>query len=61
VYDPPLDVRRVFWIDPATNFSCQQIGKAVGLDIVQEGGRRRILAPAGRGARAARVRKEQPP
>jgi hypothetical protein len=37
VYDPLLDAWRIFWIDPATNFSCQQIGKAVGPDIVQEG------------------------
>ena len=37
VYDPHLDAWRIFWIDPATNFSCQQIGKAVGSDIVQEG------------------------
>ncbi len=37
VYDPALDAWRIFWIDPATNFFCQQIGKAVGPDIVQEG------------------------
>ena len=37
VYDPALDAWRIFWIDPATNYSCQQIGKAVGPDIVQEG------------------------
>jgi hypothetical protein len=37
VYDPVLDAWRIFWIDPATNFFCQQIGKAVGPDIVQEG------------------------
>jgi hypothetical protein len=34
---PSLDAWRIFWIDPATNFFCQQIGKAVGPDIVQEG------------------------
>jgi hypothetical protein len=37
VYDPVLDAWRIFWIDPATNFSCQQIGNAVGSDIVREG------------------------
>lgn len=37
VYDPQLDAWRIFWIDPATSFFCQQIGKAVGPDIVQEG------------------------
>lgn len=37
VYDPHLDAWRIFWIDPATNVTCQQIGKAVGPDIVQEG------------------------
>ena len=37
VYDPIRDAWRIFWIDPATNFFCQQIGKAVGPDIVQEG------------------------
>jgi hypothetical protein len=37
VYDTVLDAWRIFWIDPATNFFCQQIGKAVGPDIVQEG------------------------
>ena len=37
VYDPQLDAWRIFWNDPATNFFCQQIGKAVGPDIVQEG------------------------
>jgi hypothetical protein len=37
VYDPVLDAWRIFWSDPATNFFCQQIGKAVGPDIVQEG------------------------
>jgi hypothetical protein len=37
VYDTGLDAWRIFWIDPATNFFCQQIGKAVGPDIVQEG------------------------
>jgi hypothetical protein len=37
VYDPVLGAWRIFWIDPATNFFCQQIGTAVGSDIVQEG------------------------
>jgi hypothetical protein len=36
VYDPVLDGWRIFWIDPATNFFCQQMGNAVGSDIVQE-------------------------
>ena len=34
---PVLDAWRIFWIDPATSFFCQQIGKAVDPDIVQEG------------------------
>ena len=37
VYDPQLDAWRILWVDPATSFFCQQIGKAVGPDIVQEG------------------------
>ena len=37
VYDPALDAWRIFWIDPATNYSSQQVGRAVGPDIVQEG------------------------
>ena len=37
VYDPVLDAWRIFWIDPATNVFRQQIGKAEGPDIVQEG------------------------
>ncbi len=36
-YDPVLDAWRIFWIDPATNVFRQQIGKAEGTDIVQEG------------------------
>jgi hypothetical protein len=28
VYDSRLDAWRIFWIDPATNVSRQQIGKA---------------------------------
>jgi hypothetical protein len=36
-YDPVLDAWRIFWIDPATNVFRQQIGKADGPDIVQEG------------------------
>ena len=34
---PVLDAWRIFWIDPATNVFRQQIGKADGPDIVQEG------------------------
>jgi hypothetical protein len=37
VYDPAIDAWRIFWIDPATNAFRQQIGRARGLDIVQEG------------------------
>jgi hypothetical protein len=36
-YDPGLDAWRIFWIDPATNVFRQQIGRARGVDIVQEG------------------------
>ena len=37
VYDPALDAWRIFWIDPATNYYAQQIGRPKGADIVQEG------------------------
>jgi hypothetical protein len=37
IYDPNLDAWRILWNDRATNFSTQQIGRAQGRDIVQEG------------------------
>ena len=37
VYDPGIDAWRIFWSDPATNFFWQQIGRARGRDIVQDG------------------------
>ncbi|MGE5157864.1 MAG: hypothetical protein ACM3OF_06920 [Gemmatimonas sp.] len=37
VYDPTLAAWRIYWIDPATNSFRQQIGRAAGQDIVQEG------------------------
>ncbi len=37
VYDPALDAWRIYWIDPATNYYRQQIGRKQGADIVQEG------------------------
>jgi hypothetical protein len=37
IYDPNLDAWRTLWNDPATNFFTQQIGRAHGRDIVQEG------------------------
>lgn len=37
VYDPTIKAWRIYWIDPATNSFRQQIGRAQGLDIVQEG------------------------
>jgi len=37
VYDPEIDAWRIWWIDPATNAFRQQIGRARGADIVQEG------------------------
>lgn len=37
VYDPELEAWHVLWSDPATQFYAQQIGRAVGNDIVQEG------------------------
>ena len=37
IYDPNLDAWRILWNDPATNFFAQQIGRAEGRDIVQEG------------------------
>ncbi|WP_035724566.1 hypothetical protein [Bradyrhizobium sp. ARR65] len=37
VYDPTIDAWRIYWIDPATNAFRQQIGRAQGPDIVQEG------------------------
>jgi hypothetical protein len=37
VYDPTIEAWRIFWIDPAPNVFRQQIGRAQGKDIVQEG------------------------
>jgi len=37
VYDPTIKAWRIYWIDPATNVFLQQIGRAHGPDIVQEG------------------------
>jgi len=37
IYDPNLDAWHILWNDPATNFFTQQIGRARGRDIVQEG------------------------
>jgi hypothetical protein len=37
IYDPALDGWRILWNDPATNFFTQQIARARGADIVQEG------------------------
>jgi hypothetical protein len=37
VYDPTIDAWRIYWIDPARNVFRQQIGRARGSDIVQEG------------------------
>lgn len=37
IYDPTIQAWRIYWIDPATNAFRQQIGRARGEDIVQEG------------------------
>ena len=37
VNDPTIDAWRIFWMDPARNVFRQQIGRAQGTDIVQEG------------------------
>lgn len=37
VHDPKIGAWRIYWIDPATNSFRQQIGRAHGEDIVQEG------------------------
>jgi hypothetical protein len=37
IYDPTLDAWRILWNDPATDYFTQQIGRARGSDIVQEG------------------------
>jgi hypothetical protein len=37
IYDPTIEAWRIFWIDPARNVFRQQIGRAHGEDIVQEG------------------------
>ena len=37
IYDPTLEAWRIYWIDPATNSFRQQIGRAKGAEIVQEG------------------------
>jgi hypothetical protein len=36
-YDPTIQAWRIYWINPATNVFYQQIGRARGEDIVQEG------------------------
>jgi hypothetical protein len=37
VYDPTIEAWRIYWIDPARNVFRQQIGRASGADIIQEG------------------------
>jgi hypothetical protein len=37
IYDPTIEAWRICWIDPARNVFRQQIGRARGEDIVQEG------------------------
>jgi len=37
IFDPNLDAWRILWNDPATNFFSQQIARARGNDIVQDG------------------------
>jgi hypothetical protein len=37
IYDPTIEAWRIYWADPATNSFRQQIGRAHGEDIVQEG------------------------
>jgi hypothetical protein len=37
IYDPGIDAWRISWIDPATNSFRQQLGRARGDDIIQEG------------------------
>ncbi len=37
IYDPNIDAWRILWSDPANNIFTQQIGRAQGRDIVQEG------------------------
>jgi hypothetical protein len=37
IYDPTIEAWRIYWIDPARNVFRQQIGRARGEDIVQEG------------------------
>jgi hypothetical protein len=37
IYDPALNAWRILWNDPATNFFSQQIARARGEDIIQEG------------------------
>jgi len=37
IYDPTIEAWRIYWIDPGRNVFRQQIGRARGEDIVQEG------------------------
>lgn len=37
IYDPNLGAWRILWNDPATDFFAQQIARARGEDVVQEG------------------------
>ena len=37
VYDPGLDAWHVFWLDPTKQFYARMVGRAEGVDIVQDG------------------------
>ena len=37
IFDPSLDAWRILWSDPLNQVYCNQIGRARGADIVQEG------------------------
>jgi hypothetical protein len=37
IYDPGIDAWHILWSDPLRQFHARQVGRAHGLDIVQEG------------------------
>ena len=37
IYDPDIDAWHILWSNPAKSFFARQIGRARGVDIVQEG------------------------
>jgi hypothetical protein len=60
IYDPSLDIWHIRWIDPLNQVFCEQVGRAQGDTIVQEGEESaslaRLYGPARPGLPPARLR-----